>query len=167
MARPTKLTPEVEERLVRAISVGATYKDACACAGISFQTFLNWKKRAQRAVEQVGERDGEPEETDHPFVEFFDRIKRAQGEAAVGLLAMIGKAANRDWKAAAWMLERRYPESYDRNRLRPERIDEVTPTPETGPTPGLDRDGAAVITNALQGFRASQYRPDAVDRAKQ
>ena len=37
MARPTKLTPEVEERLVHAISVGATYKDACAYAGISFR----------------------------------------------------------------------------------------------------------------------------------
>ena len=157
MARPTKLTPEVEERLVHAISVGATYKDACACAGISFQTFLNWKKRAQRAVEHVEERDGEPEETDHPFVEFFDRIKRAQGEAAVGWLAMIGKAANRDWKAAAWMLERRYPESYDRNRLRPERIDEAAPTPETAPTPGLDKDGATKILRALSetGFMPS------------
>ena len=53
MARPTKLTAEVEGRLVNAISVGATYKDACAYAGISYQTFLNWKKRAQRAVEQL------------------------------------------------------------------------------------------------------------------
>jgi hypothetical protein len=167
MARPTKLTPEVEERLVHAISEGATYKDACACAGISFQTFLNWKKRAQRAVEQVGERDGEPEETADQFVEFFDHVKRAKGEAAVGWLAMIGKAARRDWKAAAWMLERRYPESYDRNRLRPERLDEAAPTPETGPAIGLAGDGAAVITKALQEFTASQDQPDAVDRAKQ
>ena len=149
MARPTKLTAEVEERLVHAISVGATYKDACTCAGISFQTFLNWKKRAQRAVEQVGERDGEPETAD-PFVEFFDHIKKAQGEAAVGWLAMIGKAARRDWKAAAWMLERRYPESYDRNRLRPERINEAAPTLETAPTLGLDKDGATEILRVLK-----------------
>lgn len=44
---------------------------------------------------------------------------------------MIGKA-RRDWNAAAWMLERRYPESYDRNRLRPEPIAETGTTAETG-----------------------------------
>ena len=62
---------------------------------------------------------------------------------------MIGKAARRDWKAGAWMLERRYPESYDRNRLRPERIDEVAPTP-TAPTPGLDKDGAEEILRIMR-----------------
>jgi transposase len=150
MARPTKLTPEVEERLVHAISVGATYKDACACAGISFQTFLNWKKRAQRAVEQVGERDGEPEETADQFIEFFDRIKRAQGEAAVGWLAIIGKAARRDWKAGAWMLERRYPESYNLRRLKPDRLDGVVLTPAPDPASGLDKEGASRILEAMR-----------------
>ena len=82
MPRPTKLTPEVEERLVRAISVGATYKDACACAGISFQTFLNWQRRAER-------------EDDERFVGLLDRIRRAQGQAALVLLAQIKEAAKR------------------------------------------------------------------------
>ena len=136
MARPTKLTPEVEERLVQAISVGATYKDACACAGISYQTFLNWQKRAER-------------EDDERFVGFLDRIKRAQGEAAVGLLATINKTAHRDWKDAAWMLERRYPEGYDLRRLKPDRIERVAPTPETAPAPGLDGDGATKILRVL------------------
>ena len=46
----------------------------------------------------------EPEESADRFIEFFDRIKRAQGEAAVGWLTTIGKAARRDWKAGAWLL---------------------------------------------------------------
>jgi hypothetical protein len=150
MARPTKLTTEVEERLVHAITVGATYKDACACAGISFQTFLNWKKRAQRAVEQVGERDGEPEETADQFVEFFDRIKRAEADAAVGWLTTINKAARRDWKAGAWMLERRYPESYNLRRLKPDRLDGVVLTPAPGLARGLDKEGAANILAAMR-----------------
>src|SRR5215213_8049104 len=112
MARPTKLTPEVEERLVHAISVGASFKDACAHARISFQTLQNWKKRARRAAEQAGEPGGESEDTDQ-FVEFLDRIKKAEADAAVGWLSTMNKAARRDWKAAAWMLERRYPESYN------------------------------------------------------
>jgi len=101
MARPKKLSTEVEERLVHAISVGATYKDACACAGISYQTFLNWKIRARRAAEQAGEPNGEPEETADPFCEFFDRTKKAEADAAVGWLTTINKAARRGWKAGA------------------------------------------------------------------
>jgi transposase len=152
MARPTKLTPEVEERLVQAISVGATFKDACAHAGISFQTLQNWKKRARRAAEQAGEPDGEPEEDTDQFVEFFDRIKKAEADAAVGWLTTINKAARRDWKAGAWMLERRYPGSYDRNRLRPDRIDEVAPTLTTAPTPALDKDGAEEILRIMRKY---------------
>ncbi len=163
MARPTKLTPEVEGRLVQAISVGATYKDACAYAGISYQTFLNWKKRAQRSETQEDEFDDEPEETTDRFVEFFDRIKRAQGEAAVGWLTTISKAVRRDWKAGAWILERRYPESYDRNRLRPDLIDEVASTPTTGPAPGLDKNGAAEIAKVLEETGVVRDQPDVAD----
>lgn len=150
MARPTKLTPEVEGRLVHAISVGASYKDACAYAGISYQTFLNWKKRAQRIVEQAEDSDDELEELTDQFVEFFERIKRAQGEAAVGWLTTINKAAHDDWKAAAWALERRYPESFNLRRLKPERIEVVVPTPTTGPAPTLSKDDFDKMKKVLE-----------------
>lgn len=159
MARPTKLTSEVEERLVHAISVGATFKDACPYAGISYQTFLNWRKRAQKALEQAEEGDEEPEEMTDRFVEFFDRIKKAQGEAAVGLLTTINKAAHRDWKAAAWMLERRYPESYNLRRLKPDRIEEVAPTPMSGPAPGISKDDFAEMKKALEKLKESGFWP--------
>ena len=152
MARPTKLTPEVEERLVRAISVGASYKDASACAGISYQTFLNWRKRAQEIVEQTEDRDDEPEETTDRFVEFFDRIKKAQGDAAVEWLAAISKAAPRDWKAAAWILERRYPESFNVRRLKPGGIERVVSTAATEPAPGLDGEGAAEMLRVMRKY---------------
>jgi hypothetical protein len=47
--------------------------------------------------------------------EFSDAVKKAEGQAAVGWLAKIEKAANEgEWQAAAWKLERRYPQSYGR-----------------------------------------------------
>ncbi len=101
MGRPTKLTPETQERIVRAIRVGATYELAAQFGGITYQTFLNWMTRGQ------GSRRGR-------YFEFFEAVKRAEGEAAIKWLALIDKAAATTWQAAAWKIERRYPQWYGR-----------------------------------------------------
>lgn len=95
--RPSKLTPEVTERFLMAIKLGAPYELACNYAGISYNTLLNWKGRA------------EPE-----FIEFFQELTRAEGAAVVQWLAVLEKhgAATGQW--AAWKLERRYPETFGR-----------------------------------------------------
>lgn len=101
--RRTKLTPEVSKRLTQAIQVGATYQLACQFAGITFQTFLNWKARAARG--------------DRQFLELFDGITRVEGEAAVKWLAIIEQHAMDNPAWAAWKLERRYPDMYGRQRV--------------------------------------------------
>lgn len=102
MARPTKLTPEVKERISQAILMGATYELAAQYGGVSYDTFNEWMKRGAGATE------GE-------FSEFFEAIKSAEGKAVVGWLAKIEKAATGgNWQAAAWKLERRYPRDYGR-----------------------------------------------------
>jgi transposase len=102
--RKTKLNAEVRERFLQAIRVGATYDLACKFAGITYQTFLNWKERA--------EKDGSGE-----FFEFFEDISKAEGLAAIKWLALLDKHADIDPKWAAWKLERRYPEQYGRQRV--------------------------------------------------
>jgi len=102
MARPTKLTPESQERILQAIRVGATYTDAADYAGVVYDTFNNWMKRGAEAKSGI-------------YFEFFNEVKKAQGSAKVGWLAKIEKAANEgSWQAAAWKLERRDPENYGR-----------------------------------------------------
>jgi transposase len=92
--RPTQRTPENAKRLMDALRMGATYEIACGYAGISTDTFQRW-----RAADAA----------------FAAQIKEAEGAAAVGWLAKIEKAANDNvWQAAAWKLERRYPEQYGR-----------------------------------------------------
>lgn len=100
--RPTKLTPATTERLVQAISVGATYEHACGFAGIDYDTFNRWMKQGAAA------RSG-------TFFEFYGTIKKAEAQAVVKWSALIDKAANDgEWQAAAWKLERRYPHIYGR-----------------------------------------------------
>lgn len=94
MARKSKYTSDVIKRLVEAIELGATYELACHYAGISFQTFNEWQKTKP---------------------EFLETIKAAEGLAIVGWLYKIEQAAkDGNWQAAAWKLERRYPDLYGR-----------------------------------------------------
>ena len=97
MGRKSKYTPDVVDKLTQAIRLGATYVLACDYAGISERTFRSWM------------------ETYPPFLQ---SVKEAEGAAAVGWLAKIEKAASDgNWQAAAWKLERRYPEMYGKQRL--------------------------------------------------
>ena len=104
MARPSKLTDEVRERIARAVRLGASYEHAALAGGIDYGTLRRWMLKGERA------RSG-------PFREFCEAIKSAQGTAAVMWLAKIEQAAtDGHWQAAAWKLERRYPETYGRRR---------------------------------------------------
>jgi hypothetical protein len=101
MGRPTKLTLEAQQRIVQAIKVGATYELAAQYGGVSYNTFNEWMKKGDAA------KSGK-------YREFHEAIKAAEGDAAIKWLAMIDKAAVETWQAAAWKLERRYPQNYGR-----------------------------------------------------
>jgi|GEM_PF-2593989 len=99
--RPSGLTLRKENLLLNAIRRGLSYKHAAALAGISYMTFNRWRKLGSKE-------DASPE-----FRHFCDRLERAEAEGADSLLAVITKAGKeRDWKAAAWILERRHPDLY-------------------------------------------------------
>jgi hypothetical protein len=105
MARPFKLTQDVQDRLVKAIGMGATYELATDFAGIGYSTFFDWMKKGN-------DDSGAPEDDPHRVL--YLAVKRAQGEAALRWLTKIEDAANETWQAAAWKLERRYPQEYGR-----------------------------------------------------
>lgn len=105
MARPTKLSPEIEERIVSAVRAGTSIAGAAAYAGIDPSTFHRWMERGD--PKRTGRADGR-------YREFRARVEQASGEAEVRDVTVIAKAAPSDWRAAAWRLERRRPERYGR-----------------------------------------------------
>lgn len=119
IGRPTKLTADLQERIVGAIRSGAYNETAAAFAGIAESTFYAWLANAQK------DREANPEQgTD--FTEFQEAVEKAQAEAELDKLLIIGKAARGQptaegvpgtpgsWQAAAWMLERKHPDRYGR-----------------------------------------------------
>lgn len=97
MGRPTKYNAEITKKITDSIRVGATFALACAYAGITEETFSQWRKK---------------------YPEFSEAVKEAEGSAAVKWLAQIDKAAQEgSWQAAAWKLERKYPRDYGRRTI--------------------------------------------------
>jgi len=98
MGRPTKYSDTVVKRITNALERGATYKLAARAGGISYRTFCRW-------------RENKPE--------FAEKVAAAEWEAADQWLEAIDEAAEAgSWRAAAWKLERRYPNQYGTGRER-------------------------------------------------
>lgn len=94
MARPTKLDKETLNIICRAMEVGATRKIAAQAAGIHVATLYSWLSMGREGNEQ--------------FIEFYERVKKAEGLCALRDLAIITRASETDWRAAGWRLERRF-----------------------------------------------------------
>jgi hypothetical protein len=93
--RRTKLTKATTAKLIEAIQAGCTYSLACQYAGITYRTFNNWMN------------DGMDKKTQSK-IDFFHAIKKAEAQGAMTNLQMIQKAAMDDWRASAWVMERRH-----------------------------------------------------------
>lgn len=107
MARPTKFTSQTVKDLLDAIQLGASYESACRYAGITYETFNEWRKgNFPRGADKTLK------------AEFSDGLTRAIGKADLADLATIRTAAKAgDWRAAAWGLERRHPKEYGKRTL--------------------------------------------------
>lgn len=89
--RPTKRTPENRKIILDAIEQGVPYRHAAAMAGMDEDTLLKW-----RASD----------------TELSESIKAAEGRAVMNRLLRIRLAEPDHWQAAAWWLERKYPQEF-------------------------------------------------------
>ena len=99
--RPTKLTSELEARIVALIRVGNYIETAAATCGINKTTLYDWLKRGARA-------------NSGPYHEFSNAVEKALAEAEARDVARIDQAINENWQVAAWRLERKFPERWGR-----------------------------------------------------
>lgn len=113
MGRPTKLNPELIERVATLIRQGNFIDTACKAVGISRQTYHTWLKEGGNALHEAGydfNRIREPRI--RLAARFSDACARASAEAEANGIASIARHAEDDWRAAAWHLERRYPRKW-------------------------------------------------------
>lgn len=101
VGRKPKLTPEVQKIVCDCVFDGLTYEKSAQCAGIGKSTFFRWMAM------------GEDESCESIYREFRDAVKKAEADLVREQLRIIKTAgAKGTWQAAAWHLERRFPEDY-------------------------------------------------------
>jgi len=105
--QPTKLTKEVQERIVSQIRIGGYLRYAVEAGGVGYTTFQNWLQRGEKYEA------GEGPERDRVYYDFAMEVKKAQAQDALRMQSIVTRAAvGGDWKAASWNLEKKYPSEY-------------------------------------------------------
>ncbi|MFH1184475.1 MAG: hypothetical protein V1755_05490 [Chloroflexota bacterium] len=101
--QPTKLNPELQKRICDLIEAGMSKEAAAAHAGIASSTLFLWQAKGL---------DGDP-----VYQEFSEAIKAAEDKQKGNDELVISNAASVGiWTAAAWRLERKYPQQYGRTQ---------------------------------------------------
>lgn len=86
-----KKDDEITAKIIELISTGVTYRQAALAAGIGKSTLARWKSEDQ---------------------EFRAALKKAEAQAHARAVKCISDSWQKNWQAAAWWLERRYPQRY-------------------------------------------------------
>ncbi len=153
MARPCKLTPETQARYCESLRLGSTRDLAARAAGLGPSTVRAWFKR-KGAV----------------FTAFREAVEKAEAECVDHCLQKIRQASESGkWQASAWLLERRYPETYGRRQAvavskAPERLTVADVTRiEQAAAHGIGmNDGAAIWARQLTELERA-YQSGQVD----
>ena len=102
--RRSAMTPEVVNAIYEAIRLGLSYQRAADLAGISRSTLYSWIEKGK--IAQSGQ-----------YKRFFDGLQKSKAEGEKNLVEIVQRAAEEDrqWTAAAWILERRHRDRWGRN----------------------------------------------------
>ena len=144
--RPSKLTPEVTERLLHALRTGNARVMACRYAGISEPTFHRWMT------------DERPE-----FRKFREVVEQAEATAEVGVVANLVELSKRDHRAAVAWLERKAPERWRldepadaANELYPQGA--IAQEPDDAQGPSRQHERSTLLPPALFGHFVEAVR---------
>jgi transposase len=84
-------------RVLEGIKAGMSYEGACGVARVTYNTFLNWRKRGE--VETSGK-----------YFKFFQELRYAEAIAEAEMLKKLKEDPDTKW--VAWRLERRFPDRW-------------------------------------------------------
>jgi len=134
-----KVTLKQLQPAIEALKVGATYKLAAEAAGIAPSTFYKYLRK------------GRDQETPM-WAEFYRQVQAANHDRSQFMLKRIEEGSRKDWRAAAWLLERRY--LYRLNA--PMDIPEEEPAKKTSDPIELLKNQIADLQRAIASAAAAQ-----------
>lgn len=116
MARPTKLTPELADRICQSLRVGVPDIYAAEGNGIERSTFWQWVELGREAkacvVDGCSDLHHGPVTGELSYVEFVDMAMVAEADAVRLAVGYITKAMPADPVNARWWLEHRHGDAF-------------------------------------------------------
>jgi hypothetical protein len=97
--RKSKLTPELQAKIVEALANGNTIENSCAMCGLGYRTIFRYLA------------SGEASEAS-PYRQFWQDVKAAHGNLESWHVQNIRNHAEKQWTASAWYLERSNPDRW-------------------------------------------------------
>lgn len=107
MGRPSKLTPAVSRCVLEVLERAGSRSLAARTAGVDPVSVHRWVAWGDEGRE--------------PFASFAVAVRCAEAKAEAAMLARVVQAGAEDWRASAWVLERRFRRSWSRRDLAAER----------------------------------------------
>lgn len=130
-------TPDIAERLIEALTIGAYREEACDYAPLDRSSLLRWMERGeahtarmetyQKALQAWEDKGGKDSKTKKPkqpdqeeaiYTAFAARVKRAEADARIAAITAVRTGFNqpggKGWIAAMTYLERKDPKHWGR-----------------------------------------------------
>ena len=127
-----------------AIRQGCTYQAGASAIGVSVDTIYSWLRQGRAATRK-----------NDKYLKFLKAVKKAEHERQQFLLAQILEASNKDWKAAAWLLERR--DGFRKDAVWKEEPEDDTTKKDQPSTPlELFQSQAEDLEDAMQQAKKAQ-----------
>lgn len=106
--RPSTLTDDLTDKIVKHIEEAAFFETACVLEGVPASTGKEWLLRGRKAI-----RDGKAHlKSEAPFARFSAAIHKALADFEKKLTAGILVHGKRDWKALAWVARAKFPQHF-------------------------------------------------------
>lgn len=130
--RRSKFTKATKDKILDALSIGASIQMACDAACISRTTFYSWMNEGRK--QEKGS-----------YRTFFNNVNKHSAAGGLYMLQLITVAAEKDWKAAAWKLERRW--GYNKEGAAAEE--------QPKPVEAIGTDTLQILREQAQGLKTS------------
>lgn len=119
IGRKVSLKQEVADKILGYIRAGSYIETAVVAAGIAKSTYYNWlaivaEERKQIEAARLAETPYRTSPQVRKLIKFVDAVEKAMAESEIYDLSKIKMASDKNWQAAAWRLERKYPKRWGR-----------------------------------------------------
>ena len=145
-----EIDPSMVDAICNALRAGAHIQTACAFVGVDAPLFERWMKKGrneilrridldhkiakwdeddhlipptpdklQKRMEYL-EEDEKVRESREAYVKAVRKVEKAVADAEMHAVAAVSKAATTDWRAAAWILERRHGKRWSQKMIENE-----------------------------------------------